>query len=1090
MKRLILAFAILTTLAVFDANAELESIYISCDSAAFAKINKRPKEDIYIPVAVEFKGQTWKDAEMRVRGDDSRSFPKKSYRIKFNSKPFANGRKKINLNAEYLDESYVCQYLSSIAYAKAGVPCFKSEHVRMYINGRFYGLYLMIEVVDEDFLKSRGLDPKGELFKASLERSTLSVFDTVRKNWEKKTSLIYGYDVLEDLRDRLNMVPDWDFYNFIKRYFDYDNFISFLAMGALTANGSAYYHNYYLYYDRFKTKKWTLIPWDLDKTFFKYGYLLAYNSFGKARATNPIFGRAWANDKILSDVRAKIDEFASDFFNSEFFDPIIDSLKEVLEASVAEDERDLVDSLGTWLSALEKNKKYVRERRSRLVYQFENFPRTFEAERTTGIYRDSVEFKWRSSKSPAGKPITYELAVAKDYRISQNVVFEKTGIKDTVFVWKPNLPDGIYYWRIEASDGKEKTEAFNRINRLELCRGGEVLSSSYDGDLTLDSNGSPYFVLQDLVVNGKLTLKPGTRLVIADGASVRASEISAIGTAERPISFLTQRNSRKWYLETEGGRIDLDWAYLEEGKIYAKSAIVTVKNSKFYDDALADEDTSAVLNESTVVRCDDSKLYFDNNYVRSDGLTQGILLFGYRGVIKNSKFFYTGDGVEFVKCSGEISGNLIENSSDDAIDLNHCDSVFVLKNEALLAKDKGISAESDGSRKTIFVYRNLIANCSVGAEIKDNLLAEIINDTFYGNGVGVKCREKHSGKGGGRAVVKNDIVANSKEPISIDAKSSITVGYSLCDSKLFEGEGNIKADPRLVYPENYNFILTPNSPCVDGGDPDSPLDEDGTRADIGALPYLRSFSPEANVVINEINYHSAPEFDSGDWAELYNPADSAVDLTGWKFMDEDDSHCYFIPNGTVLAPRGYLVLISDSSLFFSIFPNVRNYSGEFDFKLSGSGELIRLYDSRNVLADSVRYDDKAPWPTEADGRGSSLELISPDLDNALPQSWRASRNLGTPGKDNDEDSSVMSSELKFSLYPNPARDYIVVLLGEKAKSELSVDVRDVAGNLVLSSRAKEGQKSILLDLSSLSSGAYFVRIVGIKNAAAFFVKIR
>jgi len=49
--------------------------------------------------------------------------------------------------------------------------------------------------------------------------------------------------------------------------------------------------------------------------------------------------------------------------------------------------------------------------------------------------------------------------------------------------------------------------------------------------------------------------------------------------------------------------------------------------------------------------------------------------------------------------------------------------------------------------------------------------------------------------------------------------------------------GNMLLDPCFtgegIFPENYR--LTEDSPCIDAGDPDSPLDPDGTRADIGAF---------------------------------------------------------------------------------------------------------------------------------------------------------------------------------------------------------------------------------------------------------------
>ena len=67
-------------------------------------------------------------------------------------------------------------------------------------------------------------------------------------------------------------------------------------------------------------------------------------------------------------------------------------------------------------------------------------------------------------------------------------------------------------------------------------------------------------------------------------------------------------------------------------------------------------------------------------------------------------------------------------------------------------------------------------------------------------------------------------------------------------------------------------------------------------------------------------------------------------------------------------------------------------------RLENSTDFVSLYDSQNQLVDLVEFSDSEPWPTSADAGGSSLELLSIDLDNNNSASWQSSFNIGgTPG---------------------------------------------------------------------------------------------
>ncbi len=181
------------------------------------------------------------------------------------------------------------------------------------------------------------------------------------------------------------------------------------------------------------------------------------------------------------------------------------------------------------------------------------------------------------------------------------------------------------------------------------------------------------------------------------------------------------------------------------------------------------------------------------------------------------------------------------------------------------------------------------------------------------------------------------------------------------------------------------------------------------------------------VLINEINYHAAPEFDTKDWLELHNPGATTIDVSGWTFSDEDDANRFVLPAGTLLPAGGFLVLCRDAAAFAALYTN-QTCLGDFPFNLANGGELLRLLDAGGTIVNAVNYDDEAPWPTSPDGSGPTLELTSSDLDNTQPTSWQRSLAIGgTPGvaNGNETPSVVVINEINYnSVDTFDPRDWI------------------------------------------------------------------
>jgi len=253
--------------------------------------------------------------------------------------------------------------------------------------------------------------------------------------------------------------------------------------------------------------------------------------------------------------------------------------------------------------------------------------------------------------------------------------------------------------------------------------------------------------------------------------------------------------------------------------------------------------------------------------------------------------------------------------------------------------------------------------------------------------------------------------------------------------------------------------------------------------DIHITPVFIISTTANAIVINEINYKSSDDFDPGDWVELYNPNNENIDVSNWILKDDDNGHAFNLPDGTIIPAEGFLILTKKGSDFSSVFPDVINVIGDFDFGLGSNSDAVRLYNADEILQDEVYYSSNSPWSGCAKGLGPTLELISPELDNSLPDNWDCINAFGSPGKANNLQLGVDDFNTKtIGLYPNPVSN--ILNIKGSTTSDLSIVIYNVLGEEMI---FKKGTDQI--DLSSLTNGIYFVLITdGIKNSSYKLIK--
>ncbi|MDP2895069.1 MAG: lamin tail domain-containing protein [bacterium] len=163
------------------------------------------------------------------------------------------------------------------------------------------------------------------------------------------------------------------------------------------------------------------------------------------------------------------------------------------------------------------------------------------------------------------------------------------------------------------------------------------------------------------------------------------------------------------------------------------------------------------------------------------------------------------------------------------------------------------------------------------------------------------------------------------------------------------------------------------------------------------------------LTISELMYHPTPSpqdppivGEALEYIELYNKGPETEDLSGYALVD---GVSYVFPQGTLLAPRSFLLVASNPDVLREFYAargddmGGAEVYGPYAGFLDNTGEALELRVEGGGRLIRMNYNDGGQWPAGADGTGHSLEILSPFYDPDEPESWEISKTLGgTPGK--------------------------------------------------------------------------------------------
>lgn len=186
-----------------------------------------------------------------------------------------DGLKALNLHAMSSDPSKMHERLGYSLFREMDILAPRAVHAKVYINGEYHGLFIAVEQVDGRFTANRfPSNGDGNLFKHTWPTADITesaAKETLKTNNDDPETV----DVSDFVAfgEAVGQLTDTNFAEVMSSYLDFDYLARYLVVDRAIANFdgilSFYWgrnYNYYWYHEE-AGERFTLIPWDLDKTF-------------------------------------------------------------------------------------------------------------------------------------------------------------------------------------------------------------------------------------------------------------------------------------------------------------------------------------------------------------------------------------------------------------------------------------------------------------------------------------------------------------------------------------------------------------------------------------------------------------------------------------------------------------------------------------------------------------------------------------------------------------------------------------------------------------------------------------------------------